>query len=128
MPCYSPWNSYLLPNSDDYRKAEEEERAKLAAVKHVVDYYYKAHDHSLPNLPHGTQLDPHRQPRSAREFAIREMICHHLICDQLGFMDLYDVCTLLHNEVPSERSYLAVIYPCANLIRGSKKFNVLLRG
>ncbi len=128
MPCYSPWYTYVAPNSEDYRNAEEKVRAKLAAVKHVVDYYYKADGHPLPNLPHATHVDHHRQPRSPRELALREMICHHLVCDELDFMDLYDVCTLLHEEVPSERAYLAVIHPCANLIRGSKKFNVFLQG
>lgn len=51
MPCYTAWNEYLRPDTPEYFRAEEAVRAKLGAVKHIVNYYYRAHEHTLPALP-----------------------------------------------------------------------------
>lgn len=122
MPCYTAWNDYLALGTPEYLSAEERVRGQLKAVEHIVDYYYAAFEHSLPNLPSGLSIDPFRQPKSARETRIREMICHHFACDGIDFCTLYDVCSLLNTEVERQRAYTAIILPCANLLRseGSK--------
>ena len=124
MPCYTAWNEYLTPDTPEYLRAKEIVRAKLNAVKHIVNYYYKAHEGTLPTLPDGTLIDPFRQPRSSKEMAIREAICHHFACDGIHFCTLYDVCTLLDSEVREDQACLAVILPCATLMRTElTKFN-----
>ncbi len=119
MPCYTAWNEDLSPGTPDYLKAESKVHAKLKAVQHIVDYYYKAFEHSLPDVPISMSIDPFRQPKSNREMRIREMICHHFSCDGIHFCTLYDVCSLLDAEDKGQRAYLAVILPCANLIRAN---------
>ena len=117
MPCYTAWSEYLTPNTAEYFRAKEEVRAKLNAVKHIVNYYYNAHEGTLPILQAGTAIDPMRQLRSSKEMAIRGAICHHFACDGIHFCTLYDVCSLLDSEQKEERAYLAVILPCATLMR-----------
>jgi hypothetical protein len=117
MPCYTAWNDYLQPNTPEYLNAEREVRAKLRAVQHIVDYYYTAFSHALPQVPKSVQIDCTRQPRARREQKIREMLCHHFACDEVHFTTLYDVCTLLDAHDDKDRAYLAVIEPCAFLMR-----------
>lgn len=95
--------------------------AKLRAVTHIIDYYYKSHGLQLPKLADGTMVDSHRQPRSPRELALREMICHHFSCDGLDFCSLYDVASLLSPQIATEKAYLAVVLPCATLMRMQKE-------
>lgn len=121
MPCYSAWNEYLKPDTPAYAKAKSEIEAKLLSVKHIVNYYYATHSFKLPSLPLNVEIDPFRQPRSQREVAIREMISHHFACDGVNFCTLYDVCSLLDPSREPDRSYLAVILPCAALMRQDTK-------
>jgi hypothetical protein len=117
MPCYSAWNELLEPGSPQYVRAEAEVRAKLQTIKHIVDYYYGVNGAEKPDLPAGTVINPLRQPRSSKETAIREAICFHLSCDEVGVSTLYDVCSLLEESSPGDRAYLAVILPCASMLR-----------
>jgi hypothetical protein len=119
MPCYTAWDAFLEPDTPEYFRAEEEIRAKLRAVIHIVDYYYRAFSFPLPQLPDGVKIDPFRQPKSKKELAIREMICHHFACDGVDFCTLYDVCSLLNEDSQDDRPYLAVIWLCANQMRGN---------
>jgi hypothetical protein len=51
------------------------------------------------------------------------MICHHFACDGINFCTLYDVCTLLDSQDKLNRGYMAVILPCATLMReGADEF------
>lgn len=117
MPCYSAWNENLEPGSAEYADAESEVRAKLQSIKHIVDYYYEVNGAEKPNLPVDTTIDPLRQPRSSKEMAIREAICFHLSCDDVGVSTLYDACSLLGAGAAGDRAYLAVILPCASLLQ-----------
>jgi len=81
MPCYTAWNANLSPGTPEYVRAEAEVKEKLQSIKHIVDYYYRANSFDMPNLPEGVAIDAFRQPRSAKESAIREAICHHFACD-----------------------------------------------
>lgn len=121
MPCYSPWNDYLEPGTLPFEQAKAVVAAKLRAVTHIIDYYYRSHGLQLPDLAEGTMIDSHRQPRSPREFALREMICHHFSCDGVDFCSLYDVASLLSPQIENERAYLAVVLPCATLMRMHKE-------
>ncbi|MGQ2923453.1 hypothetical protein INQ48_35040 (plasmid) [Variovorax paradoxus] len=121
MPCYSPWNEYLELGTPQFEQAKAVVVAKLRAVTHIIDYYYQSHGLQLPALAEGTVIDSHRQPRSLREFALREMICHHFSCDGVDFCSLYDVASLLSPQVEKERAYLAVVLPCATLMRTHKE-------
>lgn len=124
MPCYTAWNSYLTPNTPEYLLAEEMLRAKLKAIRHIIDYYYRANSIPLPSLPSGTIVDPCRQPRSHRELAVREAICHHYACDEIDFCTLYDAASLLDSNDKEGLAYLAVILPCATQMRTQpEKFN-----
>jgi len=120
MPCYSAWNDYLEPGTPQYEEAKAAVTTKLHAVRHIIDYYYRAHGQQLPQLPDGVILDPFRQPRAPAELALREMICHHFSCDGVNFCTLYDVASLLNVQIPTERAYLAVVLPCATLMRMNK--------
>lgn len=117
MPCYTAWNQYLKPGTPEYLRAEVEVRAKLVSVKHIVDYYYGVHGFAMPSLPDGVSVDPFRQPKSIKESSIREAICHHFACDAVSVSTLYDVCSLLDEQRPEDRAYLAVILPSATLLR-----------
>jgi hypothetical protein len=117
MPCYTAWNAYLNPGTPEYVRAEAEVKAKLQSIKHIVDYYYRANSFEMPNVPEGVAIDAFRQPRSAKESAIREAICHHFACDAVDVSSLYNACSLLDERRAEERSYLAVILPSATLIR-----------
>lgn len=117
MPCYSAWNENLEPGSAEYANAEIEVRAKLQSIKHIVDYYYGVNGAEKPHLPIDTSIDALRQPRSAKEMATREAICFHLSCDEVGVSTLYDACSLLDDKDSGDRPYLAVILPCASLLR-----------
>ncbi len=119
MPCYTAWNEDLRPGSPDYLIAELQIHAKLKAVRHIVDYYYKAFEYPMPDVPDSLCIEPFRQPNTNQEMSIREMICHHFSCDGIHFCTLYDVCSLLDAEDKGQRSYLAVILPCANLMRAN---------
>lgn len=117
MPCYSAWNENLKPGTPEYLLAEAEVRAKLESIKHIVDYYYEVNRFAMPSLPDGVAVDPFRQPKSAKESSIREAICHHFACDEVGVSTLYDACSLLDESRPEQRAYLAVILPSATLLR-----------
>ena len=117
MPCYKAWNDYLEPGTPAYLKAEEEVRAQLQTVKHVVDYYYTANRQPLPDLPGGIDIDPSRHLRSTREAGIRQAMCHHFACEGIHFYQLYDVCSLLNENDKTDRAFFAVIIPCATLMR-----------
>ena len=97
--------------------AETEVRAKLQSIKHIVDYYYEVNGAEKPSLPIDTTIDALRQPRPFKEMAIREAICFHLQCDEVGVSTLYDACSLLDAGAAGDRAYLAVILPCASLRR-----------
>jgi hypothetical protein len=120
MPCYTAWNQSLTPGTPKYLQAEEQVREKLKAVMHIVDYYYKAFEYSMPDLPDGVSIDSMRQPRSEKEMSVREMICYHFACDGISFLTLYDVCSLLESQDKLQRPYLAIILPCAYLMRASR--------
>ena len=117
MPCYSAWNEHLKPGTPEYLRAEAEVRAKLESIKHIVDYYYEVNGFALPSLPDGVAVDLFRQPKSTKESSIREAICHHFACDEVGGSTLYDACSLLDERRPEQRAYLAVIQPSATLLR-----------
>lgn len=117
MPCYTAWNEFLTPDTPEYLQAEERVQAQLKAVRHIVDYYYTAFAHPMPDLPDDVSIDSSRQPRSKKEISIREAICHHFACDEIDFCTLYDVCSLLESRDRHQRTYLAVILPCATLMR-----------
>jgi hypothetical protein len=120
MPCYTAWDQSLTPGTLEYLQAEEQVQEKLKAVIHIVDYYYTAFVHAMPDLPDGVSIDSTRQPRSEKEMSIREMICHHFACDGINFLTLYDVCSLLDSQDKQQRAYLAVIHPCAYLMRANR--------
>lgn len=117
MPCFSDWYDGLEPGTPEWNKAEKKARAKLRSIKHIVDYYYATNDYLKPNLPNGTRIDFKRQPKSERERHIRNLICHHFECDDVGPQTLRDVAYLLDEEIPEDRAYLAVIMPCYFLLR-----------
>ena len=117
MPCYNAWNECLTPGTTEYLRAEAEVRAKLESITHIVDYYYGVNSFAMPSLPDGVAVDPLRQPKSAKEASIRDAICHHFACDEVGVSTLYDACSLLDERRPEQRSYLAVILPSATLLR-----------
>lgn len=117
MPCYSAWNEHLKPGAPEYLRAEVEIRAKLESIKHIVDYYYEVNGFAMPSLPDDLAVDSFRQPKSAKESSIREAICHHFACDEVGVSTLYDACSLLDERRPEQRAYLAVILPSATLLR-----------
>lgn len=121
MPCYTAWYKYVTPNTPEYDSAKREVQAKLKAVKHIVDYYYRAFEYPLPNLPISTAVDPMRQPKSSSEMSIRQMICHHFACDGIDFCTLYDVCSIIDTDDDAQRPYAAVVLPCATLMRQTPK-------
>lgn len=125
MPCYSAWNEHLKPGTPEYLRAEAEVRAKLESIKHIVDYYYEVNGFAMPSLPDGVAVDPFRQPKSAKESSIREAICHHFACDEVGVSTLYDACSLLDENrgqkiVPTWRSFCRRSRCCGSIRRGSK--------
>ena len=50
-------------------------------------------------------IDLLRQLKSSKEIAIREAICFHLPCDDVGVSALYDACSLLDAST-ADRAYL----------------------
>ena len=112
MPCYQAWFEHLTKGTPEYAEARRNVEIRLAAVKHIIDYYYQAYGHPLPALPENTVINECRQPRSRREFELRKIICHHFLCDGINVTHLYDVASILDDS-----KYLAVVLPCANLIR-----------
>ena len=117
MPCFSDWDQNLAPGTSEYLQVEAQIRAKLKSVLHIIDYYYSVAGYPKPNLPDGTRIDPQRQPKSPTEIKIRNAICHHFVCDGVTPQTLHDVRSLLHDERPDERQYLAIILPCFTLLR-----------
>lgn len=117
MPCYTAWNECLEPGTAEYARAEDVVRAKLLAIKHIIDYYYAVNEFPLPSLPEGVHVDPQRQPKSSKEGQIRQAICHHFACDEVSVSALYDACSLLDEKRPEDLAYLAVMLPSASLLR-----------
>ena len=117
MPCYTAWYEHLEPDTPEYAAAIRVVAAKLHAVKHIVSHYYRVFGCALPKIPDRVELDNTRQPRSRKEQKVRELICHHFACDKIHFTTLYDVCSLLDERIDDDKSYLAVIGPCAHLMR-----------
>lgn len=128
MGCYTEWDAYLEKGSKAYKEKEDELKAKLKAVKHIVDYYY-----SLKGLvvPHATHSGKSSWIETAEnEFSVNskevddlnevktiDSITHHVMCDQIHFTTLYDICTLLNLDVPEDARYARVIMKCANIVR-----------
>ena len=117
MPCFTNWNENLQPGTREYEEAEGVVRAKLESIRHIIDYYYSVNEHSKPDLPDGTRIDPLRQPKSRREQQIRNLICHHFVCDGMTAATLYDASSVLNEHQREDRPYLAIILPCATLLR-----------
>jgi hypothetical protein len=124
MPCYTAWDECYPPGTPEHDRVKAEVRAKLATVKHIIDYYYDSKGFSKPNLPIATSVNAMRQPKSKTESGIREAICYHFGCDEIGVSTLLDVCTQLDESCTKDRAYLAVILPCIYLLREyPEKFN-----
>lgn len=117
MPCYSAWYEYLKEGTPAYRRAKSEVVAKLQAVKHIVDYYYRAAAMEMPRLPVGSRIDPFKSAKSAKERKLRELIAHHFACDGINFIVLYDVCSLLDDRLEADLAYKAIIGNCATTMR-----------
>lgn len=116
MPCYTAWNEYLEPGTPEYSAAEQRVRAKLKAVQHIVNYYYRAFDQRFPlvKIKEGTSAS--YKPASTREKRLLEMICHHFACDGIHFTTLYDACSVLDCG-QGERRHKGIIMYCATLMR-----------
>ncbi len=117
MPCYTAWIDCYPPGTPEHDRVKAELYAKLVTVKHIIDYYYEAKDFTKPDLPIATKIDAERQPKSKTESEIRESICYHFGCDEVGVSTLLDVCTLLDDSRTEDRAYIAVILPCVHLLR-----------
>ena len=120
MPCYTAWYEYVNPGTPEFAQAQKVVEAKLRAITHVINYYYASTGLTLPVLPDGVPINPMRQPRSRKEYGLREMICHHLACDGVDFITLFDVASLLDERQADQRSYLAVIRPCSMLMKANQ--------
>jgi hypothetical protein len=77
MPCYTAWNEYLEEGSVSYANAREQVLAKLASIKHIIDYYYRVAWRALPEMDAETVVDPFHSPKTQKEAKIRESITHH---------------------------------------------------
>lgn len=129
MPCYTAWNEGIPQGTPEHHQAEKKVRAWLRSIKHIIDYYYRAYDYPMPNIPDGTKVDLYRQPKSQREQRIREAICHHVQCDGMNVSMLYDASSLLDQRNKEERAYLAVLLPCATLLApGPDEFKMAYQG
>lgn len=117
MPCYVAWYEYVTSGTSEFAEALQAVQGKLRAIMHVIDYYYAAAGLSLPDLPVGVPVNPFRHPRSPKEYGVREMICHHLACDGVDFMTLFDVASLLDERKTDQKAYLSVIRPCSMLMK-----------
>ena len=125
MPCFTDWFDYFVQGTPEWTKAERKARAKLKSIKHIIDYYYESNAYSLPDLPAGTRIDMNRQPKNHRERQIRNLICHHFLCDGVGPQTLRDVAYLLDERADLDRSYLAVIWPTYVLLRNGPILQVV---
>lgn len=117
MPCYTAWYEHYVKDSPEYLAAKQDVMKKLNSVKHIIDYYYQAHEFPFPDVAGDVEIDPMRQPKSRTEIAIRHMICHHFACDGVDVSMLYDAATLPAMRDERDRSYAAIILPCATLMR-----------
>ena len=117
MPCYTAWFEHYQSGTPEYEKAKAQITAQLVAIKRIVDYYYHASNFEKPALGPNVEINPLRQPKTKKELDIRVAICHHFCCDGIGFTKLYDVCSLMNFQDQADKSYGAILLPCATLMR-----------
>ncbi|TAK95665.1 MAG: hypothetical protein EPO09_07630 [Aquabacterium sp.] len=73
-------------------------RAKLRAIKHIIDCYCAVNDFPLPSLAQGVHVDSLRQPKPSKDAQIRQAIGYHFACDEVSVSVLYDACSLLNEK------------------------------
>jgi hypothetical protein len=105
-PCYTEWDAYLDKGSPKYRAAKAKLEAKLKAVQHIVDYYYRFHRRTVPKAKHAGNRTFIELADQAFEVdagdsggpdddEFIERITQHCACDGIRFTTLYDLVSLL---------------------------------
>jgi len=128
MPCYTEWDAHLDKGSEKSRTAKAKLEAKLKAVQHIVDYYYRFHGRSVPKAKHSgnrTFIELADQAfeadaedsDGANDEEIIERITQHCACDGIHFTTLYDLVSLLDLKDAQQCGYAWVMLTCANAIR-----------
>ena len=131
MPCYNEWDAYLEKGSKEYESRKAELEAKLKAVRHIIDYYYRVNRKPIPSVDFsGAEKVSGESVRGyfafqdvsdspPEEKPVLEAIMHHFACDQIHFTTLYDLVSLLDVKDPEEGGYARVMMLCANALRRS---------
>lgn len=115
MPCHQRWDEYLVPGSAAYVEARAEVAAKLEALKHAVDYYYRAAALALPEAyptadVGGSSGDEFRIENPNHEEAeVLDRLTHHLACDGVHCTTIYDAVSLLDAQNPGQAGYARVL-------------------
>jgi len=137
MACYTEWDTYLKVGSDEYEERKKELSAKLDALKHIVDYYYKVSGLRVPPAQHSgkkswiemahLEFSIEQEALSGKdEEAIWQSVGRHCACDGIGFTLLYDAVSLLDLTNENDAGYARVLMACANNMRGNRyKYEVL---
>jgi len=125
MPCYNQWDAYLEPGSEKYKSKRKELNAKLEAVKHIVEFYYKSHGLFVPPASfRGIGVDMGRGHEDFEcvegvgpEEEIFEEITKHFACDEIHFTEIYDLVSLMNLKDETEAGFARVMLHCANKLR-----------
>ncbi len=124
MPCYTEWDAFLKPGSPEYSKARAEVAAKLQALQHAVDYYYRAADLALPEAFPTTDDDDSLEDEirsiensSPEKNEVLDRLTHHLACDDVHCTTIYDAVSLLDTDLPRQAGYARVLLTCAFRLR-----------
>ena len=131
MPCYTQWDAYLDKDSNEYRAAKAKLRAKLKAVQHVIDYYYRVSGLTVPRAKHSQQQTWMEMAHHGfecdevgdlkrKEEQIIKSVAHHCSCDGIHFTLLYNLVTLLDIQDGQQGGYARAILAVANEIRSNK--------
>ncbi len=107
------WDEYLKRGTPEYEERRQEVAARLLALRHAIDYYYRVAGAAVPLAD--CDLSPLEVVPGEEE--ILERIALHLGCDGVHCLVLYDAASLLSRRVPEQAGYMRVLYECATTLR-----------
>jgi hypothetical protein len=95
--------------SSEYIETRTKLQGQQRAVEHIIDHYYAVAGQLVS--------DPLPAPEPRADEAIVEQIVHHMDCDDIRFITLYDIGTPLKRDDPRDAPYARVIRLCAERLR-----------
>lgn len=122
MPCYTPWDAYLDPESHDYREARARVQAIADSTSHMINAYMQLHGIEPPGERVELKFDPTES--KYKSFALDKLstgmlhrLAQHCLCDGIGAVELLDAQSMWSTRDETGSIYVAIADDLQRAIR-----------